>query len=242
LPAQMFRCGGPPREIIFAMSISYFPDGGFWGTNDGPTPDSPLDWYVWHFTHVDNLAAIAAAGCIRCDDAVGEHKNVADEDIKARRRRVVVNADGYPRGRAVSSHVPWYFAARSPMLYRLKALRSDLVFFGMRIGDAIDAGLEFCASDANAAAGIASFSTDVAGFGSFIDFDLMTQRDWYNTAEDMWRKSRRAAEFLVWQEVPLEVISAAVTYSASTMSVVRETLEQAGYGGINVSHRSSFYY
>ena len=71
-----------------------------------------------HFTHVDNLRQILADGVLYSDVLVGSRlrTEVGDRQIKADRRRYPVTCEpgGYP-----ADYVPFYFAPRSPMLYRI---------------------------------------------------------------------------------------------------------------------------
>ena len=116
--------------------------------------------------------------------------------MKERRRHKVVSPDaGYPTSMA-SHHVPFYIAAKSPMLFvvcrgygHYTGGAAPLVHLGVGLGDLIDAALTWCASDGNAAATFTQFSRDLPGLGDFVDFDLLCQRDWYNTPDDGDRKS-----------------------------------------------------
>src|SRR5688572_14512611 len=132
------------------MSPSFIPDGGF--TSDapgGPKADNPLDWYVWHFTHTDNLESIVADGCLRGDGDAPTVTNVGNLGIKANRKSTIVAPDAeYPKGTTVAEHVPWYLAAKSPMLYAVSRGHADynggtapLVFFGVRLKDVVNSGL-----------------------------------------------------------------------------------------------------
>ena len=77
---------------------------------------TPKRGLLYHFTHVSNLAAIAAHG-IFCDSNIDEsHRlttDVGQQGIKAGRRLRQVPI--VPGG-VVADYVPFYFAARSPML------------------------------------------------------------------------------------------------------------------------------
>jgi hypothetical protein len=80
-------------------------------------------WWIYHFTHVNNLEAIRAADMLRCDSVAREgmtRTEVGDPDIKESRRQRVIPIE--PGGR-VGDYVPFYFAARSPMMSsRLKSV------------------------------------------------------------------------------------------------------------------------
>lgn len=99
-----------------------------------------------------------------------------------------------------------------------------LIFLGVVLGDVIDANATWCVSDANAAAAYSRFSRDVPTLGSFVDFDLLRQRDWSNTQEDGNRKSRRAAELLVLKEVSISLVSLVVARSDAMLARARAVL------------------
>ncbi|WP_082455900.1 MULTISPECIES: DUF4433 domain-containing protein [unclassified Plantibacter] len=208
--------------------MKHFPQSGFFGLDEGPTRSNPEDWYVWHFTRVENLASIASEGSVLSDESKTQHLSVANADVKERRRTRLVTAPGYPEGRTVSSHVPWYFATKSPMLYVVQKNSSDngdgLIFLGMRIGDLVESGLSWCASDANAAAALTQFSTDLGTLGDFVDFGLLCQQMWNNTPDDPDRKSRRAAEVLVYDRVPLELVTVVIAQTQPRVSEAKTIL------------------
>lgn len=214
---------------------AFFPEGGFVGRGGGPRREAPRDWIVWHFTHIDNLPAIVDEQRLLPDSAVTPATHVANDDVKERRRHIAVNPHpAYPAS-MVSDHVPFYIAAKSPMLYvvcngygRYKDGAGPLVHLGIPIGDLIDAGMTWCASDGNAAATFTEFSLDINQLGSFVDFDLLCQRDWYNTPEDPDRKSRRSAEVIVLGAVPLELVRYVCASTEQTMHVAQRLLTSVG--------------
>ncbi|HEY5883022.1 MAG TPA: DarT ssDNA thymidine ADP-ribosyltransferase family protein [Nakamurella sp.] len=68
-------------------------------------------------------------------------------------------------------------------------------------------------------------ATDVAVLPQFIDFELMTVRDWRNTQDDTDRIARRAAEVLVLGRVPIDLVSAVATSNEDTLSDARAILD-----------------
>lgn len=227
---------------------AFFPESGFVGRDGGPRRDVPRDWIVWHFTHIDNLPAIVSQGRLLPDSAVSPATHVANADVKERRRHKAVNPHpNYPASMA-SDHVPFYIAAKSPMLYvvcrghgHYKGGAGPLVHLGIAVGDLIDAGMTWCASDGNAAATFTEFSSDISELGSFVDFDLLCQRDWYNTTDDPDRKSRRSAEILVLGAVPLELVSYVCTSTEQTMATAQSLLTSVG-GVRNYMVKPEMYY
>ncbi len=236
------------KVAVNHMTTSFFPESGFVGRNGGPRRDAPRDWIVWHFTHVDNLPSIVDQGRLLPDSEVTPATHVANDEVKERRRHKVVSPDaGYPTSMA-SHHVPFYIAAKSPMLFvvcrgygHYVGGAGPLVHLGVGLGDIIDAGLTWCASDGNGAATFTQFSRDLPGLGDFVDFDLLCQRDWYNTPDDGDRKSRRSAEILVLGAVPIELISYVCAARPETMDAARALFEPVG-GMRNYGVQPQMYY
>lgn len=230
------------------MNAVYFPASGFVATGGGPKRTKPRDWVVWHFTHVANLTSIVAQERLLPDCAVTPSAAVANDEVKERRRHKAVCPDAaYPTSMA-SDHVPFYIAAKSPMLYvvcrghgRYTGGASPLVHLGVVLGDIVDAGLTWCASDGNAAATYTRFSRQLDTLGNFVDFDLLCQRDWYNTPDDPDRKSRRSAEILVHGHVPLNLVSRVCSSNADTLARARTLLEPVG-GVRDYSVKPDMYY
>ncbi|GAA3908194.1 DUF4433 domain-containing protein [Actinoplanes auranticolor] len=96
------------------------------------------DRWIYHFTHIDNLEAIRTAGILRCDAVAREgmtRTEVGAADIKESRRRRTIPIE--PGGR-VGEYVPFYFAPRSPMMYRIACDRRDSIpnrYAGGRVPD-----------------------------------------------------------------------------------------------------------
>lgn len=133
---------------------------------------SGADRWIYHFTHVDNLAAIRDGACLRCD-AVALHgmtrTEVGARDIKESRRRPIPVAPGGH----VGDYVPFYFAPRSPMMYRISCDCRDsvpdryqggdtpLIYLVTTVGAVIGAGLTWVATDGNAATATTEFTADI---------------------------------------------------------------------------------
>jgi ssDNA thymidine ADP-ribosyltransferase, DarT len=217
--------------------MAYFRDSGFVSVSQAvPQRDQPRDWLVWHFTHLNNLRGIAEANCLRCQNQQTPTVSVALSSVKERRRSKLVNPDQfYPTNRTVADHVPFYMAAKSPMLYAVTRGHFEysggdesLVFLGLTIGAIVDSGVTWCASDSNAACDIVRFSRVVSTLGSLVDFDLLCRERWNKTPDDQDRPSRRAAEVLVLDQVPLTMITHVVAKTQVTLDRARSILDLVG--------------
>lgn len=220
---------------------------------------TPRCGVLFHFTHLDNLAAVLEAGSLLSDSTVRAQMLLAteagDPEIKERRRRQSVTC---PPGGVVADYVPFYFAARSPMMYKLYARgvptfagdHRDLVYFVTTVERLVAAGLPFAISDRNAAKFLAEFTNDISVLGdlavqppqsAFIDWPLMKARRWNNTPDDGERMERRMAEFLVHGEVPLGLLPSIGVRSEDRKARVEHLFAQAGRT-VKVVVRDDWYY
>ena len=129
----------------------------------------------------------------------------------------------------VGDYVPFYFAPRSPMLFRLQKegiAANDLVYLVSSTTAIVNAGHGVVVSDGNAAHGLTSFHP-VDMLDEVVDWPLMSARMWTNTDEDPDRKRRRQAEFLVHSHVPLDLVVTLAVCHQTVRSRVDEMLLRA---------------
>jgi hypothetical protein len=201
---------------------------------------------IYHFTDVENLESILTAGVVRAHRTSPCVVDIADDAIKDRRTRVDVPCG--PGGR-VCDYVPFYFAPRSPMLFRIKCggvegVSSDqrrIVYFVSSTEAALDAGRSCVFTDGNAAAAFTAFYDNPGLLSEVVDWPLMKVRYWSNTPEDNDRRRRRGAEFLVHEALPLGLIVEIGVYDADVRSDVARAVREAG-AAIAVRVRSDWYF
>jgi len=206
------------------------------GTMSDTTGTPARDRWILHFTHIDNLHVIVESGELVCDVHARQglaRIDVGDPEIKGSRRgrAIPVGPGGH-----VGDYVPFYFAPRSPMMYRIACDHREsaaerytdgdrpLVYLATTVGAVIDAGLEWVATDGNAATATTEFSSDLTRLDAMIDWPLMSATLWNNTPADPDRQRRRMAEFLVHGRVPLEVIRRVATYDDRNAARARADL------------------
>ncbi|MFI9506877.1 DUF4433 domain-containing protein [Nocardia sp. NPDC052566] len=214
------------------MTYEYCRNSGFAARGGEPARENPRDWLVWHFTHITNLSTMVTEQRLLPASKMQSNTNVANKEIKELRTQKQVTPDHHYPTATVSEHVPFYIAAKSPMLYvvcrghgEYKEGPDPLVLLGVTLGDIVDAGATWCVSDGNAAATLTRFSRELSTLGEFIDFDLLRQRDWSNTPDDGDRKRRRSAEVLVLAQVPLELVTRVCCSNEATLELAKGHLE-----------------
>jgi hypothetical protein len=188
---------------------------------------------VLHFTHGRNLEAVIAAGELRAHATAGTIADIADVGIKTRRTTIEV---GCGPGGFVGDYVPFYFAPRSPMLYRLEREHGEgggdgqrpLVYVVADSDRLVAAGLSCVFSDGNAAHHLTRFSDNPAEMAARVDWDLMRAVIWTDTPDDGDRVRRRQAEFLVHGAVPLDLIEELAVIDNTVRLRVEQLLAAAG--------------
>ncbi len=196
-----------------------------------PAVDRP----ILHFTHVDNLPGVIASGGLDADSILSEDDtsivDCAEAGIKERRRGMAVKVApfGY-----VSEYVPFYFAPRSPMMYRINrgsvqsyaGTAAQLVYLVSSVQIVEEAGLQWVCSDGNCGTRITDHYNQWQDLETAVDWDVMRAQTWANTDEDGDRKRRRAAEFLVREKFPLACIRASIVKTETMAARVRAVLPQ----------------
>lgn len=200
-----------------------------------------------HFTHVDNLAGITACGglladCTIRDDDVAINE-CGDVDIKERRRNTPVRV--HPGG-MVGHYVPFYFAPKSPMLYKIwkggvptySQGQGPLVYVVSSLATVDDADLAWVGSNGNFAIKVSVHTNEWAKLESIVDWPLMTQQYWNDTEEDGDRMRRRMAELLVHKFFPFHCVEYLVAKSQRVASMAKLNTD----GKIPVHVRPHWYY
>jgi hypothetical protein len=198
--------------------------------------DQVRAWWVLHFTHLDNVPSIVAAGALACDWQARQgamSTEVGDPSIKEGRRSRAVPI---PPGGTVGDYVPFYFAPRSPMMFRIACDCRDsvpgryqggdrpLIYFAARVAAVVDSHLPWVATDGNARVLISRFTSDLGEVATMVDWPLMRTKMWNSTPDDPDRERRRMAELLVHREAPLTVFHEVGVYSEEHAGPARDAL------------------
>lgn len=152
-------------------------------------------------------------------------------------------------GGTVGEYVPFYFAPRSPMLFRIQrggveGVSSDparLVYVVSSAEAVVEAGHACVFTDGNAAAAFTEFHDDADQLGDVVDWRLMKATQWANTTDDPDRRRRRGAEFLVHEALPFELVHELGVYDAAARSAVFAAAADAGWD-VAVRIRANWYF
>lgn len=180
--------------------------------------------WLFHFTNIKNLVTIIANGLI-CDSLLdeGRYINSGDSGIKARRKGIPIPFGGY-----VADYVPFYFAPRSPMLYRQfrtgTIQNENIVYLVSSVEIFISSKLRWCCSNMNAACNDAEFFNTLEEMYANIRWDYMSSMLWQNTDEHPRRREHRMAEFLVWNNIPWSAIPYLAVFNNTVCERVKNIL------------------
>lgn len=211
----------------------------------------PVPTQILHFTRVEHLATIAQHGLL--SDALAQQAGlltveVGNQGIKGDR---ALRAVPIAPGGVVAGYAPFYYAARSPMLSSIYHGRvptyqdgiDRLVYLVSTVEKVRSLGGVVLMTDRNAVLEFAEFWSLDSGepAADFVDWPLMREKYWANTAEDPQRRERRMAECLVHEMVPFEAFSEVVVKSSDVAEEARAVL--AGNGAaIPVIVRPGWYF
>ncbi|MER6139291.1 DUF4433 domain-containing protein [Streptomyces sparsogenes] len=205
---------------------------------------------LFHFTHVRNLRGVLARKLLLSDSIMQRQGGVpvecGDRDIKAGRRTRPVKVPPYG---VPADYVPFYFAPRSPMLYKIfrggVATYQDgqppLVYLVTTVNDAVFTGRPYVFSDGNCAAEITRHFTDLDLMADVVDWRILRARHWANTADDGDRMRRRMAEFLIHETMPISALQGISTYDRDYAEQVQQSLKEVNLT-LPVSVRRDWYY
>lgn len=176
----------------------------------------PADPKIYHIVHLDRLPSIVAEGGLLCDAEITRRSaggtTIGMSTIKQRRMSELQLAS-HP-GLYVGSCVPFYFCARSIMLYLIyQANHPDLAYRGGQSPILhLEADLKQTVAWANQQRLRWAFTLSNAGaryFEDRADLGQLGEIDWNAVQATSWQqcKEGKQAEFLVEQRFPWELVT-----------------------------------
>ena len=173
--------------------------------------------YLYHMTHLENVAIIAASGLKSHNLAHRRHKpvDISDPDVQDRRQN---RKDPlYPR--PLQDYVALYFRARNPTRYARRNQQHRVAVLYVDSNVLLDEGTIF--TDGNAA------SHQTRSFSNIVDLKHL---DWACLRADYWHehddgKRKRCAEVLVPNEVTTDCICRVVVLNQSAQDEIKDSVQ-----------------
>ena len=194
----------------------------------------PVPTPVLRFIHVNNLNVYLRRKGMHApnytpNDGLVFQTNHSDS-VQAQRH--VTKVPCGPRG-TVHDYVPFYFGPLSPTMFNLKTGRvsgyndgqEPLIYLVCHAQDIRQAGLSFVFSDGHGAAAFTKWFDDLARLDQ-VDGNMVGQRYWTDNIDDMDRRRRKQAEFLVHQFVPWALVREIIVFDQARQQQVQEALNQ----------------
>jgi hypothetical protein len=211
----------------------------------------PAKPYIYHITHLDNLADILRDGALLSDAKIVARgcpaATIGFSHIKQRRLTLAVRC--HP-GTNVGDYVPFYFCARSVMLYVIhRGGQGDLAYRG---GQApvvhLEADLHKVIAWANSEGRRWAFTKSNAGAyysDAWCHPDDLCQVNWDAVGARQWSapdvKEAKQAEFLVHESFPWHLVERVGVRTMQVQEKVEALLTGAG-SGTPVQVRPEWYY
>lgn len=192
---------------------------------------------IYHICHVDRLASIVASGGLLSDAALQQQAlpgTVIGMNHIKQRRLTELALTSHP-GLHVGACVPFYFCARSVMLYLIYRQSQELIYHGGQ-GQIVhlEADLHATVAWANAQNRRWAFSLSNAGAHYFEDRANLSQLDeikWDAVQARDWRqcKEGKQAEFLLENSFPWHLVERIGVHSRLVYPQVTNILPAQGH-------------
>jgi len=196
-----------------------------------PVPDPTP---IYRFIHVDSLQVLLKRQGLHAPNHTPEdglpYRTIHNVDIQKERRGTNINCG--PDG-VIHDYVPFYFGYRSPMLLQLHTGRVEgytegqvpIIYVESTAQRLVASRIPFVFSDGHGIAAYTSWYDDLSKLDN-VDWDMVYQRFWKDTVDDMDRQRRKQAEFLVHRFCPWELITDIGVINDTMKTKVEEILSK----------------
>lgn len=184
--------------------------------------------YLYRMTHIENIPHVLQYGITHrnSQSANSSFVPIGDNSLINRRNTHILN-----NGTVLGDYIPFYFGTRSPTLYVIqrgfngviKTNPENIIYCVTSIAKVIDSEINFMFTDGHA---IDSFSTEyskaqIENIDSILDYNAINANVWIDE-NDLDKKRRKEAEFLLSQDLPTNYILGYICYNESAKSKLLE--------------------
>jgi len=183
--------------------------------------------YLYRITHIDNLDFILESGQLTCPSHTNCDPNyigIGDATLIGSRSSKQINIE--PNGN-FTDYVAFYFGTRSPMLYAIQKgfngvtqrNPQEIIYLVTTFEDITKNECQYVFTDGHGYHSMSQFFNDEDSLEE-VDWNAVKLKLWNDTEDDPDRKRRKQAEFLVFNELPLNALVAIVVYNETTKSEI----------------------
>ncbi len=211
----------------------------------------PVPTPIFRLVHIESLDVLLRRGGLHAPQHTPNdglpYRAIHNVDIQAERR---VRPIPCGPGGTIHDYVSFYFGYLSPMLLQLKTGRvadyqegqEPLIYLVASVQTVVEGGVPFVFSDGHGIAAFTSWYSDVAALDK-VDWDMVYQRYWVDSVDDMDRQRRKQAEFLVYRFCPWALIEEIVVVNSKTKDRVESVFSLLDMSlRRDVTVRSGWYY
>lgn len=200
--------------------------------------------YLFRMTHIENVPHILGHGITHSTsvNANPVFMPIGDRSLIATRKNFLLN-----NGRRLGEYIPFYFGTRTPMLYVMQKgfnmvapiSVENIVYCVSSVQRIIDHQLDFVFTDGHAVDRFSEQYTndDIINIEDIIDWNAIKAKYWRDE-NDLDKKRRKEAEFLVLGDIPTDAI---LGYLVSNESA-RDKMIDFGVDIANVHIKSNYYF
>ncbi|SEM81845.1 protein of unknown function [Chryseobacterium taichungense] len=174
--------------------------------------------YLFRMTHIENIPHILQYG-ITHRNSQYSNKNyipIGDNSIISTRNHYPLNS-----GKTIGDYIPFYFAIRTPMLYVIQkgfngvasTKPTNIIYCVTSVQKILDSNLNFIFTDGHANNNLTSeySKSQVYNIENILDHEAINCKDWKDE-NDLDKKRRKEAEFLLEADLPLNNILGYICY------------------------------
>lgn len=195
-------------------------------------------------THIENIPHILQYGITHATSANSNPNFVpiGDGSLINTRNNVLLN-----NGRPLGTYIPFYFGARTPMLYVLQygfnlvppTPAENIVYCVTSVQKIIDQQLDFVFTDGHAVDRFTSqFSkNDIDKLDNLLDWPAINAKYWRDE-NDLDLKRRKEAEFLVLGDISIDGILGYLVYNQNS----KDKIISYGADSAKVHVKADFYF
>jgi hypothetical protein len=182
--------------------------------------------YLFRMTHIENIPHILQNGITH---TTSEYANpdfvpIGDGSLITTRNKFILN-----NGTRLGEYIPFYFGVRTPMLYVVQngfnlvapTSAENIVYCVSSVQKIIDLQLDFVFTDGHAVDGFSSQYTvaDIQNIDTILDKNAINAKYWKDE-NDLDKKRRKEAEFLVLGDISLHAILGYITYNENAKNKI----------------------
>lgn len=206
---------------------------------------------IWLFriVHINNVEYLLHSGISTQQDqqSNSDYVNIGDTNLINQRMDYPINLDGYGN---LGDYVPFYFGPLSPMLLNIKTgyrgikqlPQSEIIYICCKLNQVINCGAQWCFTDGHAKNLFTGFYNDINDLDK-VDWNIVFEKYWSNTEDDLDRIRRKQAEFLVKDFVPVNCIDTIVVFNEEKRIFVQDLVDSLHLNiSVRVNPKYKFYY